>query len=72
MGVGSILYTNRRSRAGLVLAAVLTGLVLASPAMAQVVGPVLAAEPSTLTLLGLGVVGVVVGRWAATKRPRDD
>ncbi len=44
-------------------------LLVASPAMAQ--GGISIPEPSDLTLFGLGVVGLILGRRAARRKPRD-
>ncbi len=44
-------------------------LAAATPALAQ--GGVQVPEPSDLTLLGIGIAGLVIGRYAARRRPED-
>jgi hypothetical protein len=54
----------------MILTASLASALLATPAAAAGVSVALP-EPSALVLLGLGVVGVAIGRRFSSKRPRD-
>ena len=47
--------------------AVVAGFGLATPAMAQ--GWVSIPEPTDMTLFALGVTGLIVGRYAAKRKP---
>jgi len=52
-----------------VMAALGTGLALSSPGLAQAAAAI--PEPTDLTLLSLGVAGLIVGRYAARRRRID-
>lgn len=52
-----------------VMAALGIGLALSSPGLAQAAAAI--PEPTDLTLLSLGVAGLIVGRYAARRRRID-
>lgn len=60
-------FTKFQSRVA--LAAGVLALGFATPALAQ--GSTAVPEPSDLALFALGVLGVLIGRRAAAKRPPD-
>lgn len=58
-----------RSLSLLIPASLVGTFLLSAPAMAQ--AGLSIPEPSDVTLLGMGLAGLVIGRWAARRKPDE-